>query len=97
MNKLEELKLIRLQKIESLEAFEKSGAYKILIEPLKDELESLKSAYDCKTLIELAKLGGYRNGLLFILDEMERIRADGEIARKQNIKKELDIEEPKEI
>jgi len=68
---------------EAILAFERSDAYKLLIEPLKQEREDLKHAYDCTTIREMAMLKGRRLGLDFLIDLMEQYIKDGMIAEEQ--------------
>ncbi len=47
-----------------------------VMKPLYEELEKLKSAYDCKTLSELATLKGRKQGLTRIIDIFKDIEND---------------------
>lgn len=82
----EETLTLTLQAHSAVEHFQHSDAFKVLIEPLKEELAALKSAYDCTTLEELAHLKGKRDGLRFILDRMEQLLSAGERAKEQTDK-----------
>jgi len=66
-----------------IENFKVSPAYALLIPPLEEELEKLKSAYDCKSLLEMATLKGKREGLRFVIDIMERAVLEGERSREE--------------
>lgn len=70
-----------LQKLDAIELFKRSDAYKLLILPLQAEIDSLKNAYDCKTLQELATLKGLKQGLSFVTDQIESIIQSGDSAR----------------
>jgi hypothetical protein len=72
----------QINEADIVSAFEQGDAYRILVEPIKAELEGLKYAYDCDTLEEMATLKGKRDGLAFILKFIETIKADGQAARE---------------
>lgn len=74
-NKLLELK----GNIES-EAFQEK-----IMQPLFKELEKQKNAYDCKTLAELQKVRGKKDGLLFIIKLLKQVGID-----LKNKKNEID-------
>jgi hypothetical protein len=67
-----------LQKKKVVETFEISDAYTVLIEPLKQEIESLKYAYKVEGK-EAAELKGYYRGLSYILDLIDMYKREGEV------------------
>lgn len=83
MTKKEALIQEALRRLDDVERFRKSDTYKLLFDPLKEEIESLKHAYACKTTEEIAALKGRYEGLTFLTDLIEKIVQEGEIAREQ--------------
>jgi hypothetical protein len=59
---------------------------KFIMLPLKEEIDNLKNAYDCKTLTELATLKGKKQGLEWLIETLKQIDCD-----YKNIKNELKI------
>lgn len=47
-----------------------------IMKPLFEELDSLKSAYDCKTLSELSTLKGKKQGLTTLIDILKQVERD---------------------
>jgi hypothetical protein len=87
-----------ISRLETIENFEKSPVYELLIKPLYHQLEGLKSAYDCKNLQEMATLKGLKQGLSFIPNMIETIKREGDVAKELNRKnQELDARIEKEI
>lgn len=82
--KRDELLAQASQNLSDIETFKRTRAYDLLIKPLQEELLSLKSAYDCKTLQEIATLKGKKEGLSFVLETIEKIVAEGERAREES-------------
>jgi hypothetical protein len=54
---------------------------KYLMEPLKKEIDGLKNAYDCKTLVELSELKGKEKGLRYIIGLLKQ--ADNDTRNKK--------------
>jgi hypothetical protein len=78
MRKFEREELdIKSKRGKEVEQFEASNLYRLLILPAVQALEGLKSAYDCKTLQELATLKGLRDGLGFTPKLMEQYKQEG--------------------
>ena len=76
-----------LKNLEAIKQFEGIDAYKLIIEPLKQEIDSLKHAYKMK--VEDAKrFDGYYEGLKFILDLLDSYKKNGEIANEAQLRLE---------
>lgn len=71
-----------LKEYAAIQLFLQSDAYKLLIEPLKEKLASLKNAYDCKTTLEMATLRGEHKGLSFTLELLESYNRAGQLAKE---------------
>ena len=67
---------------------ESQGFQKHIMKPLYEELDSLKPAYDCQTLRELATLKGKRQGLKQLIEILQQVDVD-----IRNKKDELETEE----
>jgi hypothetical protein len=72
MNPKEELQeLYEFKQIVEMRVFQK-----FIMEPLKKKIDSLKHAYDCKTLNEMATLKGEEKGLKYILTLLKQSEND---------------------
>lgn len=78
----------KIKKAAAIQAFRESDAWKLLMEPLQEELEGLKSAYDCKTLQEIATLKGVHLGLSFIPRLITGIEREGQLAKEKILKQQ---------
>lgn len=47
-----------------------------IVKPMKEEMNKLKSAYDCESLRELATMKGKKQGLQFLIDILKGIELD---------------------
>lgn len=83
MTKREALIQEALARLDEIERFRKSPLHAILIEPVLGELSKLKHSYEADTVAEIKYLKGKKEGLSFIIDAIERIEQDGEIAREE--------------
>lgn len=83
-----------LKNQEAIKSFQVSEAYNLLITPIQESLQELKSSYDCKTLQEMASLKGERKGLKFVLDLLDQYEQAGiraqETIEKQDRRRKLD-------
>lgn len=81
----EELQL-ELEQLNSARGmFDSDEFQKFVYQPLQEELSALKSAYDCKSLEDLARVKGKKDGLMVVLNIVEGIKTQIE-----NKKFELD-------
>lgn len=82
-----------LKNYSAIKQFEGLEAFKLIIEPLKKELDGLKHAYKLK--VEDAKrFDGYYEGLKFVLDLLDAYKIQGELAyeRQDKLRKQLEKE-----
>ena len=47
-----------------------------IVKPMKEEMNKLKSAYDCESLRELSTVKGKRQGLQFFIDVLKGIDSE---------------------
>lgn len=52
-------------------AIESQAFQTLIMKPLFKEMDAMKSAYDCGTLNELARLRGKREGLQMVIDRIK--------------------------
>jgi hypothetical protein len=63
-----------LDELYSLKNFVESDEFqKFIMKPLFEELDKQKNAYDCKTLAELQKVKGKKEGLMFLIKLLKGI------------------------
>lgn len=55
---------------------------KYIMEPLMKKIDSLKHAYDCKTVAEIARLRGEKIGLTFLLTLLKQ--KENDLLNKKN-------------
>jgi hypothetical protein len=79
-----------------INSFESSDAYTLIGGRIKEEIESLKPAYEVKG-DKAAKLSGYYEGLQFFFSIIEAFKRDGEITRDKRLSVEDSSEENKLI
>jgi len=84
--------LIRNKKL--MEGLMEMEAYKIIVERIQAEIDSLKPAYECESVDEIKYIKGYYDGLNFLTSFVEGTIGLGNI--KQN-KQDESPEEPKII
>ena len=80
-----------LKNYEAIKQFEGIEAYKLVIEPLQKEIDSLKHAYKLKVK-EAERFDGYYDGLKFVLDLLESYKSQGELAyeRQEKLRKQFE-------
>jgi len=78
----------QIEKKNIVEAFEESDAYTILINPIKDEIDSLKHAYEVEGK-EAARLKGYVAGLYYILDYIEMCKTEGDAMKARIVREDI--------
>jgi hypothetical protein len=71
-----------LRNLEAIKAFEVSPAYDLIVKPLQAQYDSLKTAYDCKTLQEIATLKGKEIGFRYVLDLIKLYNDQGQMAQE---------------
>lgn len=64
-------------------SFEASRAGEIILGEIKKELAHLKDNADADTVAELKRIKGYKEGLKFVLNEIEKVKRIGELAKSQ--------------
>lgn len=78
----------KIRLAEVVDTFVKSDAYKLLVVPLLQEIDSLKSAYDCKTVAEIAALRGEYKGLTYLPNLIQAYEKEGQIAKERLLKQQ---------
>lgn len=73
-----------LQKKKIIETFEISDVYPLIAEPIKDEINKLKYAYEVSGE-KAAELRGLYNGLNFLFDLIEMYKRQGEVVQSPSM------------
>lgn len=65
-------------------AIESPAFQELVMKPIIKELDSLKAAYDCDTVKEMARLKGKREGLRIVIDRLKIAKESYQMSAHEN-------------